>query len=492
MIAHLLTQIRSDPLIPEYRSALLLGFGVFFVLYTLYRLYFCVPIQITHTPRTTAIESVDSVSGKIQKVEYADLLKERCPQLTDPKQSVFKPTPWLLNGDAQTIWTVVHTFNNHMRVKYERELVYFKDGGHVALDWCPGPSTSRDRSTPTIVILHGLTGGSHESYIQDLVEMLVAPEHRTDRSTLPDGWPGMGYRVVVMNARGCANSRLTSPRLFNGANTEDVGAVVEYVRRRIPDAPLLGIGYSLGANIITKYVGEMKDDCPFVACVGVGSPYDLYVGNLALHRTWFGRTVYSTRIGQNLVNLFKTHIDQMATRPELDVAAIIGSKTVTEFDANATAKAFGFRHVNEYYRNGCSSAVIPDIAIPTLFLSSHDDPIASSDAIPYHETMANPNVVLAVTRMGGHLGWFQGWFSPRRWYQRPVAEFIQCMIEVCLHQQKSKEKKRSLIAFPFAEPCTGSKHEEKTRDLERGCRRSWGAAETLFRTDRCRGRKAEA
>ena len=42
---------------------------------------------------------------------------------------------------------------------------------------------------PTLVVCHGLTGGSHESYVRNVVAWLVKPKE--------DG--GMGGRAVVVN-----------------------------------------------------------------------------------------------------------------------------------------------------------------------------------------------------------------------------------------------------------------------------------------------------
>jgi predicted alpha/beta-fold hydrolase len=45
------------------------------------------------------------------------------------------------------------------------------DGAQVALDWTVGEKQLGDDSkTPVLVVLHGLTGGSHESYIQGVLE----------------------------------------------------------------------------------------------------------------------------------------------------------------------------------------------------------------------------------------------------------------------------------------------------------------------------------
>lgn len=71
----------------------------------------------------------------------------------------------------------------------DRELLPLPDGGEVALDWVD----PRDSSTKiTVVILHGLTGGSQENYLRHF----IVEAQKKD------------WRCVVFNFRGAANSKL--------------------------------------------------------------------------------------------------------------------------------------------------------------------------------------------------------------------------------------------------------------------------------------------
>jgi predicted alpha/beta-fold hydrolase len=54
---------------------------------------------------------------------------------------------------------------------------------------------------PMLFVLHGLSGGSHEVYLRHAIAPLVQN--------------GGGWEVCVVNARGCANSKIASGVLFN-------------------------------------------------------------------------------------------------------------------------------------------------------------------------------------------------------------------------------------------------------------------------------------
>lgn len=49
---------------------------------------------------------------------------------------------------------------------------------------------------------------------------------------------------------------LTSPQLYSAGHTDDLRQALLYISHRFPAAPLLGLSFSLGANVMTRYVAE--------------------------------------------------------------------------------------------------------------------------------------------------------------------------------------------------------------------------------------------
>jgi predicted alpha/beta-fold hydrolase len=105
--------------------------------------------------------------------------------------------------------------------------------------------------------------GSHESYVRAILAPACAP--------VSEG--GLGYRAVVVNFRGCrcldlavdscdhsyppgAGTPVTSPQLYSAGYTDDLRQALIYIRKCYPRAPLLGVGFSLGANVLTRYIAE--------------------------------------------------------------------------------------------------------------------------------------------------------------------------------------------------------------------------------------------
>lgn len=79
------------------------------------------------------------------------------PQMTLSMTGKQQCLPWQLNS------------NNFLDI---REYIDAPDGGRVAIDWAPTKENLDKDETPCLVVLHGLTGGSHESYIRCLLEVV--------------------------------------------------------------------------------------------------------------------------------------------------------------------------------------------------------------------------------------------------------------------------------------------------------------------------------
>ena len=88
---------------------------------------------------------------------------------------------------------------------------------------------------PTVV-LHGLSGGSHEIYLRHVLLPIVKA----------------GWEACVVNSRGCAKSRVTSGVLYNARATWDIRQVIKWLRKNFPNRPLFSLGFSLGANILVN------------------------------------------------------------------------------------------------------------------------------------------------------------------------------------------------------------------------------------------------
>ena len=166
--------------------------------------------------------------------------------------------PFLFNGHFQTFWTIVKS--QDIPIHYKRKIFEAEDpayAGTFAVDFVVKPNQDVEESlpprtsyftpmelnelgssdsSPMLVVLHGLSGGSHEAYLLHVVLSMVEA----------------GWEVCVVNSRGCAKSKVTSGILYNARSTWDVRQVVAWLRKTFPSRPIFGLGFSLGANILVN------------------------------------------------------------------------------------------------------------------------------------------------------------------------------------------------------------------------------------------------
>ena len=72
---------------------------------------------------------------------------------------------------------------------------------------------------------------------------------------------------------------------------------------------------------------------------------------------------------------------------------------------------FGFKDGKElHYKSSCYLN-IPNLKVPTLFISSKDDPVIGSKATDYDIFKSNKFAFLATTKTGGHLGFHESIFK---------------------------------------------------------------------------------
>ena len=226
------------------------------------------------TASTSYTHSNNPISLSTKSGEKVSL-PELCRSVTPP----CRLNPLLYNGHLQTFWTVFK--NQDVPICYKRKVFEADDpryAGTFAVDFVvkayddtevdmPSRTThfngdefegvrSLD-SKPMLVTLHGLSGGSHELYLRHVLAPLVSE----------DG----GWEACVVNSRGCAMSKITSGVLYNARATWDVRQVVKWLRRQFPNRDLYGIGFSLGANILTNVCTRNKSDRRMKASIDVPS-----------------------------------------------------------------------------------------------------------------------------------------------------------------------------------------------------------------------------
>jgi uncharacterized protein len=69
---------------------------------------------------------------------------------------------------------------------------------------------------------------------------------------------------------------LTTPQLYSAGHTDDLRTALLYISNLYPNAPLLGVGFSLGANVLTRYLGQEGEHSRLVAGCAIACVRLLY------------------------------------------------------------------------------------------------------------------------------------------------------------------------------------------------------------------------
>lgn len=321
-----------------------------------------------------------------------------------PDRPAYKPAWWLPGGHAQTL--AGKLLRPRPDVPLERERIDTPDGDFLDLEWAsdPGPAA------PLCLVLHGLEGSARRPYALILYEALA--RH--------------GIRAVGLHFRSCSGEPNRTARFYHSGETGDVGWVTELILARYPDRPLGAVGFSLGGNVLLKYLGELGDQGParFFGAATISVPFDLATGATALERSWISRNVYTRYFVRSL--LAKAAAKAAILDGRIDVDALQRVKSIREFDELATAPLHGFTGAGDYYARSSSKGFLPEIRVDTLLVQAMNDPFLPVHALPVLEVAQNRHLRAAFSPGGGHVGFIEGalpW-RPRFWAEEETAYFI--------------------------------------------------------------------
>jgi predicted alpha/beta-fold hydrolase len=315
-----------------------------------------------------------------------------------PGAKPFQPAWWCRGAHLQTLWAPL--LRRGPRVALRRERLELPDGDFVDLDW------TRNDGGSIVIVLHGLEGSSDSHYARGI---LKAVETR-------------GWRGVVMHFRGCSGEPNRLPRSYHSGDTGDLIYLVETLRRREPCTRLATVGYSLGGNVLLKWLGKAGEQAPLCAAVAVSVPFVLSHAAARLQRG------FSRIYQRELLRRLRHAAEQKRRRMDLPLKSTDFSalKTFHDFDEHVTAPLHGFDSADHYYAVSSSRQYLEGIAVPTLIVHALDDPFMTAQTVPRHDEVSR-HVTLEVYRHGGHVGFVGGiWpWRPHYWLEERIPAFLQ-------------------------------------------------------------------
>ena len=310
--------------------------------------------------------------------------------------------PWW-GGDLQTLRNFL--IGRRARIAAypgERLPLAVRDGSGDRLVGTLGRPAERQPGRPLTVLIHGLSGCEDSFYILKSAAHLLR----------------LGFPVLRLNLRGAGPSRPFCRFQYHAGRSEDFADALAALPRELAADGVVAIGYSLGANMLLKYLGERGSDARLKGAISVSAPLDLASTSRRLMRR--RNALYQAYL------LREMRRESLGPGAELTTAerdAIRSARSIWEFDHRFSAPRNGFMGAEDYYERNASKRFLDGIAVPTLVIHAFDDPWIPATLYQSYDWRRNPSLVPLLSRRGGHVG-FQGTDRLVPWHDHCIARFI--------------------------------------------------------------------
>ena len=325
------------------------------------------------------------------------------------------------------------------------------DGVEIALDWKELPYLPSD--APLIFICHGVGGDSSSNYLKTFTSFAAQK----------------GFRTVAYNRRGHGGTTLLPKGLDDPVDPEspqgkrvkcqlfprhydplDITGALKHCQEKYPSAPILGLGFSAGGNLIARHHCALGKESPFAACISMAHGYDIYQGisTVKEKHPWLLNGIICSLV-RGIAEKNAMAIESLAKAQDqtIDLKGILQTADFMTVDIKGVVEPkpsqWGYSTIKEYYDDSSCASHLLSTAKPLLCLASIDDPLVYPWllSIPREAAKTNPSIIFASSKRGGHLGWIEkgaGWFgmpmSP--WLPRVACEYFRACID---NKQENEE-----------------------------------------------------
>jgi uncharacterized protein len=313
-------------------------------------------------------------------------------------KSQFIPNFLFKNGHLQTL--IPALFRKTDCTRYTRERINTPDDDFLDLDWI---HTGSDQ---LVVICHGLEGSSHSTSVAGMANFLSKN----------------GFDVLVLNFRSCSGEMNRQLRFYHSGETGDLDLAIKHAVETGTYKNIYLLGFSLGANVVLKYIGEKAESLlPAIRKAVVFSvPCDLEASAFYMNRR--SARIYLNNFLRSLKS--KIILKNRLIPGALNIESIDKIRTFHDFDGQFTGPIHGFKDAHDYYSKSSSIRFLPNIKIPALIINAGNDPFLPPQCYPVEIARHHPFVFLEIPQSGGHVGFFQNKTNGIYWSEQRALEFI--------------------------------------------------------------------
>jgi predicted alpha/beta-fold hydrolase len=313
-------------------------------------------------------------------------------------QSTFHGSKLFHDAHLETILPAIF---RKLTVNYSRERIETPDGDFFDVD------RINNGSRKLMILLHGLEGSSASTYIKGFATYFYS----------------RGWDIAAKNFRSCSGEINRLPISYHSGFTTDLRQLLEQETIKAGYDTIVLVGFSLGGNVLLKYLGEqgMQTSPKLKAAVAFSVPVDLESSSIELAK-WHNR-LYLKRFLKTLKQ--KAIVKSNLFHPFPDVSMLKDATDFQLFDDMITAPLHGFAGASDYYSKSSSLTFLPFIQIPTLLVNATNDPFLAAPCFPFDIARSSTMLHFEAPTGGGHVGFAFHLPNASFWSEVRTAEFLE-------------------------------------------------------------------
>lgn len=276
---------------------------------------------------------------------------------------------------------------------YTREEFKLSDDDFVDIDWI------KSDKKKLLIICHGLEGSSHAHYVTNLAQAA-----KND------------FDIAAFNFRSCSGRMNLKPRLYHSGDTGDLRDFLKTYASRYEE--VCAVGFSLGGNVILKYLGEEGENSLIDCGIACSSPVDLADSAVVLAKGF--SLVYSHYLINPIIKKMQYH-RQHHDLEFLDWKRLVKAKTFPEFDEIVTAKVYGFKDASDYWYQSSAKTYFQNIKKKAYLINAKNDPFLGPGCYPTEYE----NINFIYPNEGGHVGFYEWGINQSSNFEKSILSYLQ-------------------------------------------------------------------
>jgi predicted alpha/beta-fold hydrolase len=304
-----------------------------------------------------------------------------------------RPPFWASTGHLQTI--LGHLLPSPVLLEKGEELnvTLEKESERIHTTYIKG------ETSVVVYLFHGLGGSADATYMQRTAMVARSFKHH----------------VFINNHRGCGEGVGLATEPYHSGRAEDLSQVIAFGRKMLPNHQHIAIGFSLSANALLLLSAKVRAQVLPDLAICVNGP--IHLDSASIKLTQGLNRIYDKRFVIELKDYVKVNHPKGFEK-------IKAVKDLREFDEVYTAPMGGFKNRADYYTTCSAKNFLDLIEIPTVLITSKDDPFVSIE--DYYSAKLSKSTILHIEEHGGHMGYLnRKGFGHSRWLDSALSTYLE-------------------------------------------------------------------